>query len=43
MLEFVLIENCVVNVEHCAARIAEHVFDALFSQTAHNDFRACYF
>jgi hypothetical protein len=40
VLEFVLLENRVVNVENCAARLAEHMFDALFGETAHDDIGA---
>jgi hypothetical protein len=40
MLELVLLENLVVNVEYRAAGIAEHMFDALFGETAHDDLGA---
>ena len=40
VLEAVLLEDLVVDVEDCPAGIAEHVFDTLFGQTAHDDLRA---
>jgi hypothetical protein len=30
VLEFILLEDGVVNVQNCAARIAEHMFNTLF-------------
>jgi hypothetical protein len=30
MLEFILLENGVVNVQNCTAGIAEHMFNTLF-------------
>jgi hypothetical protein len=43
MLEFVLLENRVVNVEYSAAGIAENVFNAFIGQAAHDDIGAIEF
>ena len=40
MLEFVLLEDGVVDVEYGSARVSKDVLDALFSQTAHDNFCA---
>jgi hypothetical protein len=40
MLEFVLLEDGVVDVEDRAARIAEDVLDALLRETTNQDLRA---
>ena len=40
VLEFVLLEDGVVDVEDRAARIAEDVLDALFGQAAHDNLSA---
>jgi len=36
VLEFILLENSVVDIEDCAARITEDVLDALFRETTHH-------
>jgi hypothetical protein len=38
--KLILLENLVVDIENCAAGIAEHMFDALFGKTAHDDLGA---
>ncbi|CFN64619.1 Uncharacterised protein [Bordetella pertussis] len=43
VLEFVLLENRVVDVKHRAARVAENVFHAFFGQAAHDDVGAIEF
>ena len=43
MLEFVLLENRVVDVKHRAAGVAENVFHAFFGQAAHDDIGAIQF
>ncbi len=40
VLEFVLIEDGVVDIQDGAAGIAEHVFDAFLGQAAHDNFGA---
>jgi len=37
MLEFILIEDGVIDVQHCATRIAENVLNAFFGKTAHDN------
>ena len=37
VLEFIELENCVVDFENRAARIAENVFNALGFETLHDD------
>jgi hypothetical protein len=37
VLELVLLENGIVDIEHCAAGIAEHMFNALLGQAADDD------
>jgi hypothetical protein len=43
MLEVVLLVDCVVDVQHGAARITENVVYALFGQAAHDDVGAIEF
>ncbi|MDT4858074.1 hypothetical protein FQZ97_925250 [compost metagenome] len=43
MLEFVLLENRVVDVKHRAAGVAENVFHAFIGQAAHDDIGAIQF
>src|SRR5690625_7730291 len=43
VLKIILIENSVVNVQHCAARVTEHMFYPLFGQTPYNDLCAIEF
>ncbi len=38
MLEFAVAENGVVDVEHCATRVAEHMFNTFFGQATYDDF-----
>ena len=38
MLDLILLEQLVINKQHRAARITEHVFDSFFLQAAHNNF-----
>ncbi len=38
--ERVLLKDFVVDVEHCAAGVAEHVLDTLFTKATDNDFCA---
>jgi hypothetical protein len=40
VLEFVLLEDGVVDVEYGTARLAKDVLDALFGQAAHDNFCA---
>jgi hypothetical protein len=40
MPDLVLLKQCVINMQHRAARVAEYVFNPLFLQTADSDFRA---
>ncbi|MNC89908.1 hypothetical protein D3C83_59220 [compost metagenome] len=43
VLDLVLLEQLVVNVQHGSAGVAEHVFDPLLLQAAHDDFSASQF
>ena len=40
MLEFVLLEDFVVDVEHGTTGVAKHMLDVFFLKTADEDFRA---
>ena len=43
VLDTILVEQRVVQIEHSAAGIAEHMFDIFLLQAAHDDFRAAKF
>jgi hypothetical protein len=43
VLKLVLLEDFVVDIENCAAGIAEHMFDSFFSQATADNFRASEF
>jgi hypothetical protein len=39
MFYFFLLKQCIINVQHRTAGIAEYVFNPLFLQTSNSDFR----
>jgi hypothetical protein len=43
MLDFTLLVECIIDVQHGTARVAKNEFDTLFVQRAHKYIRACQF
>jgi hypothetical protein len=40
MLDGILLKQCIINMQHRAARIAEYVFNPFFLQTSDSDLSA---
>jgi hypothetical protein len=40
VLDFVLLEQLIVEIQHCPAGIAENIFDPLLLKATHHDFSA---